>query len=101
MNAVGAPRALRAAAAAEAVSLAVLLANLLTVHAGWVSSLTGPVHGTAYLATIALAWPAAAGPSAAAVRLRAFVPGVGGLLALRRLEGRSAAGARGSGESGG
>ncbi|MFF9915430.1 hypothetical protein [Streptomyces sp. NPDC013457] len=79
-------RVLRIAAAAEAASLVALLANLLTAHAPAVSSLVGPLHGTAYLVTIAAAWPApGAAPSGA--RWLAAIPGVGGLLALRRLRG--------------
>ncbi|PRX96708.1 DUF3817 domain-containing protein [Allonocardiopsis opalescens] len=77
-------RLLRLAAAVEAVSLAVLLVNLVTVHHEAVTSLGGPVHGTAYLAVIAATWlmPSAAAPGA---RWRALVPGVGGLLAVRRI----------------
>jgi hypothetical protein len=74
-------RLLRFLAAAEAVSLAVLLINLATVHAGPVTSLGGPVHGTAYLAVIACTWLT---PAPAAARRLAVIPGVGGLLALRR-----------------
>lgn len=70
--------ALRIAAAAEAGTLVVLLANLATVHVDAVSSLFGPLHGTAYLVTIALTWRTAA-------RWVAVIPGVGGLLALRRV----------------
>ncbi|WP_394813202.1 DUF3817 domain-containing protein [Streptomyces johnsoniae] len=70
-------RALRVAAGAEAVSLAVLLLNLATVHADAVSALAGPVHGTAYLAVIATARPV---PPA---RRWSLLPGVGGLLATR------------------
>lgn len=73
-------RTLRIAAAAEAVSLAVLLVNLATVHADAVTSLGGPVHGTAYLAVIAGTWFM---PATARVRWSALVPGIGGLLALR------------------
>ncbi|SFP97903.1 hypothetical protein K8Z49_07235 [Actinomadura madurae] len=80
-------RALRIAAAAEAVSLVVLLVNLATVHAPAVSSLIGPLHGTAYLAVIALTLLEPPVPGA---RLRAVVPGIGGLLALRRLGTRDA-----------
>lgn len=77
-------RTLRIAAAVEAVSLAVLLANLATVHARAVTALGGPVHGTAYLATIAAcAWLAPGATPAA--RWRALIPGIGGLLALRRI----------------
>jgi hypothetical protein len=78
-------RALRIAAAAEAVSLAVLLVNLATVHTPAISSLAGPLHGTAYLAVIALTLMEPAVPGA---RLLAVVPGIGGLLALRRLGAR-------------
>ncbi|MFD5319562.1 DUF3817 domain-containing protein [Streptomyces sp. NPDC127098] len=78
-------RTLRAAAAVEAASLALLLVNLVTVHAEAVTSLAGPTHGTAYLATIAVTWQATASPAA---RRRSLVPGVGGLLALRCI-GRS------------
>ncbi|MEU6038350.1 hypothetical protein ABZ801_23355 [Actinomadura sp. NPDC047616] len=76
-------RALRIAAA-EAVSLAVLLANLVTVHTEAISSLVGPLHGTAYLAVIAATWltPETAVPGA---RWRSVVPGIGGLLTLRRI----------------
>jgi hypothetical protein len=69
-------RTLRIAAAAEAVSLVVLLGNLLTVHAAAVSSLAGPLHGSAYLLTIA---------TAAGARRYALIPGIGALLALRHL----------------
>ncbi|MEU7037751.1 DUF3817 domain-containing protein [Streptomyces sp. NPDC046237] len=79
-------RVLRLAAAAEAASLVLLLANLLTTHTPAISSLVGPLHGTAYLVTVAAAWPTP-GASASGARRLAFIPGVGGLLALRRLRG--------------
>jgi hypothetical protein len=72
-------RALRIAAGVEAASLAVLLVNLATVHAGAVTSLGGPVHGTAYLAVIACTWLV---PATAKARRWALVPGIGGLLAV-------------------
>jgi hypothetical protein len=72
---------LRITAPVEAVSLAVLLGNLLTVHAAWVGSATGPVHGAAYLMVIAAVFLDGETPRAA--RLSALLPGVGGLLALR------------------
>ncbi|MGV9878965.1 DUF3817 domain-containing protein [Streptomyces sp. NPDC003006] len=83
-------RTLRIAATAEAASLVLLLVNLFTVHAPALSALLGPLHGTAYLVVIATTWtvPSAASPGA---RWRALVPGVGGLLALRRVEGRAPA----------
>jgi hypothetical protein len=69
---------LRVAARVEFLSLLLLLANLATVHADAIASLFGPLHGTAYLVTIALTWRTAA-------RWIAVIPGVGGLLAVRRL----------------
>ena len=79
-------RVLRVAAVAEAVSLLVLLVNLATVHLGPITSVTGPVHGTAYLIAIgsALLLPAASRTA----RLLALVPGVGGVLALRQIARR-------------
>ncbi|TDD89917.1 DUF3817 domain-containing protein [Actinomadura darangshiensis] len=78
-------RALRIAAAAEAVSLAVLLVNLATAHVEAISSLVGPLHGIAYLEVIVLTLLQPAVPGA---RWRAVVPGVGGLLAAHRLGAR-------------
>jgi hypothetical protein len=71
---------LRRTSVVEVASLAVLLGNRASLDVDALSALVGPVHGTAYLATIALA--ALASPSAAA-RALAWVPVVGGLLALR------------------
>ncbi len=73
-------RWLRVAAVVEAVTLAVLLLNRLTVGADPVAGLVGPVHGSAYLAVIALAW---LGGLPRRTRLLALVPGIGGLLADR------------------
>lgn len=75
--------ALRVAAVVEALSLVVLLVNRFTVHLDPVTSLTGPVHGPAYLVVIGavLLLP---GVSRTA-RLLALVPGIGGALALRRV----------------
>lgn len=76
-------RALAVAAVVEAVSLVVLLVNRFTVHLDPVTSLAGPVHGTAYLVVIgaALLLPGASRTA----RLLALVPGIGGGLALRHL----------------
>jgi hypothetical protein len=74
-------RWLRLASWAESVSLLVLLVNLGTAHVAAVASLMGPVHGCAYLATIATAFLLPLPPAA---RRRTLVPGIGGLLALRR-----------------
>lgn len=78
-------RTLRIAATVEAVSLTLLLINLVTVHTAVITSMGGPVHGTAYLTTILAVrlTPALAVPGVTALTL---VPGVGGLLALRRIE---------------
>ena len=76
-------RWLRVTAAVEAATSALLLGNLATVHLDAVAALTGPVHGLAWLATIAIAFLI---PLPRAARLLAVVPGVGGLLALRRAE---------------
>ena len=74
-------RWLRWTSVLEALSLAVLLINLATAHLPAVTSTTGPVHGFAYLATIAVAFLL---PLSTGTRLLTLVPGVGGLLALRR-----------------
>ncbi|MEB3369590.1 DUF3817 domain-containing protein [Saccharopolyspora mangrovi] len=73
-------RALKIAAAAEAVTLALLLLNLVTVHAPELSSLLGPVHGTAYLITIA----AALSTISTRARWLSLIPGIGGVLVLSR-----------------
>lgn len=75
-------RALRTAAAIEAVTLVILLVNLATLHTEAVTSLGGPVHGTAYLAVIACTWLVPATPTA---RWLAVIPGIGGLLAVREM----------------
>ncbi|MFC8125918.1 hypothetical protein [Streptomyces sp. NPDC057302] len=79
-------RTLRIAAAVEALSLVVLLLNVFTIHAKPITSLGGPTHGTAYLVAIAMTWaiPAAAGTGA---RWLALIPGIGAMLALRKLGG--------------
>ncbi|WP_233520097.1 DUF3817 domain-containing protein [Prauserella sp. PE36] len=83
---VGSRRMLRIAAAAEAGSLAVLLLNLLTAHWEPVSSVTGPVHGCAYLFVVVLAFR---GDRRAATRIASLVPGIGGLLVLRTVGPRA------------
>lgn len=76
-------RLLRAAAMAEPVTLAALFANLATYHWPAVAALLGPLHGCAYLyVAIAVARDPDASPR---TRVIAFVPAIGGLLALRRL----------------
>ena len=76
-------RTLRSAAAVEALSLVVLVLNLATVHIAALASMLGPIHGCAYLITIALTWPITKDATARAL---SFVPGFGGLLVLRRLQ---------------
>ena len=76
-------RLLRVAAATEAVTLLILLVNLATLHVPTVAGAIGPVHGAAYLAAIVATLLIPDAPTAA--RWWAVLPGVGGLLALRRL----------------
>ncbi|MFF0793823.1 DUF3817 domain-containing protein [Streptomyces spiralis] len=78
------PRHLRIAAQAELISLIVLLSNLFTVHLEPISSLTGPTHGCAYLFVAIATWRQEQARTTA--KVLAFVPGVGGLLALRQLD---------------
>jgi hypothetical protein len=82
-------RLLRTAALVELLSLVLLLANLATVHWPPVASLLGPVHGCAYLFVIGATLRVT---TDLRTRLLAGVPGIGGLLVLRRL---------GSGRAGG
>lgn len=67
-------------ATVEVVSLAVLLINRATVHIDVITSGMGPVHGMAYLATIALA---ALSPIPRRAKAFAWVPVIGGIVALR------------------
>lgn len=99
MIAVSTFRTLRIAAVVEAASLALLLANLLTIHARPLSGLLGPLHGTAYLVVIASTWMLPSTPTRArrVSRWRAVVPGVGGLLVLRGIEARAESSAHGCG----
>jgi hypothetical protein len=73
----------RAASWAELISLAVLLLNLATVHLDPVTSLGGPVHGCAYLIVVILTLRHPG--LSAGTRMLGLIPGVGGLLVLRRL----------------
>jgi hypothetical protein len=73
-------RWLRVTAAVEGASLLLLIINLLTVHLGAVTSLAGPVHGGAWLATMAIAFLT---PVPRLSRWMSLLPGVGGLLAVR------------------
>ncbi|WP_330316184.1 DUF3817 domain-containing protein [Streptomyces platensis] len=75
-------RSLRVAAHGELVSLIVLLANLATAHLRPLSSLMGPLHGCAYLFVVIAVWRLDRIDTTA--RAIAVLPGIGGLLALRR-----------------
>jgi hypothetical protein len=77
-------QALRIAAGVELATLVVLLINLATVHWPQVSSAIGPTHGCAYLFVIILTVRQS---RATRTRATALVPGIGGLLVLRRLTG--------------
>ncbi|MDX2395112.1 DUF3817 domain-containing protein [Streptomyces sp. DK15] len=76
-------RLLRVCAPLELVTLAVLAANVGLLHLPAIASTVGPLHGCAYLIVVLTT---AREPNAdrTAVALSA-VPGVGGVLALRRL----------------
>jgi hypothetical protein len=76
-------RPLRVAAHAELVSLIIMLANLATVHLKPISSLMGPVHGCAYLFVVLATWRLK--QATPVTKATAVIPGIGGLLALRRL----------------
>lgn len=76
-------RPLRIAAHTELLSFLLMLANLATAHLKPLSSVLGPTHGCAYLFVVLATWRLA--PATAATKATALVPGIGGLLALRRL----------------
>lgn len=74
---------LRAASWVELLSLAALLLNLGTAHLPAITSLGGPVHGCAYLFVVILTLRHPQ-PSKL-TRLLALIPGIGGMLVVRRL----------------
>lgn len=90
-------RLLRLVARTELLSLAVLLANLATVHQRALASVVGPLHGCAYLIAVIATATASSTPTAGdrgtgadrSAILLAAIPGVGGVLALRRLDAPS------------
>jgi hypothetical protein len=79
-------RLLRISAVVELTSLVLLLANLATAHWPSVASLLGPVHGCAYLFVLGATFRET---RELPIRLLAIVPGVGGLLVVRRLRRRA------------
>lgn len=76
-------RFFRIAASVELVTLIVLFANLATVHLKPVTSMIGPTHGCAYLVIVLATWRN--GRAAAATKLSALVPGIGGFMVLRQV----------------
>lgn len=74
--------ALKWLARLEFVSLVLLLGNFATVRWPALASLVGPIHGCAYLLVIGLVLRRTGDRR---TRLLAIVPGIGGLLASRRL----------------
>lgn len=72
---------LTVASLVETVSLVVLLVNLATVHLPGIASAAGPLHGFAYLSTIATAFLL---PLPTRIRLLTLIPAIGGLWALSR-----------------
>ncbi|MCX4957606.1 DUF3817 domain-containing protein [Streptomyces virginiae] len=76
-------RLLRTAALLELGTMAVLLSNLATFHLQAVASAVGPLHGCAYLIVL-IATVREPHADRTTVALSA-VPGIGGLLARRRL----------------
>ncbi|MFI1647513.1 DUF3817 domain-containing protein [Streptomyces avidinii] len=86
---------LRISATVELVTLAVLLVNLGVLHLPALASAVGPVHGCAYLIVI-ITVTRERGSDRTAVPLSA-VPGIGGVLALRRLDAHRAPPVRVSG----
>jgi hypothetical protein len=80
-------RARELAALVETITVLVLFVNLFTVHEPAVSSLAGPVHGTAYLVVIALAF--AGSDLGRGARWLSVVPVIGGWLVVRAARTRA------------
>lgn len=78
------PRPLWSAAQIELVSLIVLLTNLATVQLRPLAALIGPLHGCACLFVVITAWRHESADSTA--KAAAVIPGIGGLLAHRRID---------------
>ena len=77
----GALVVMRIVSALELVSLVLILTNRLTVHSPAITSSGGPVHGLLYVSTILFALLL---PFPRSAKWLAVIPGIGGLLALRR-----------------
>lgn len=78
---------MRIVSSLEFLSLVVILTNRFTIHSPAVTSSGGPIHGLLYVSTIVMALLL---PFPRSAKWLAAVPGIGGLLALRRA-GRVAA----------
>ena len=76
---------LRVASVLEVLTLTILLGNLFTAHEPAISAAMGPVHGLTYLAVVVCAMLIEGLPGR--VKLLAWIPVVGGLLALRMAPG--------------
>ena len=74
-------RMLQIAGTAELVTLILMLANMLTVHAPAISQILGPLHGLAYMATVITAILVRGDRHI--VWVLSLIPGIGGLLAAR------------------
>ena len=77
----GALVVMRMVSALELVSLVVILTNRFTVHSPVITSSGGPLHGLLYVSTILFALLL---PFPRSAKWLAVIPGIGGLLALRR-----------------
>jgi hypothetical protein len=75
---------LRVSATVELVSLAILFGNMATADVHGIAALVGPVHGIAWLFGIVATWRDPNRTTGIAVR--AVIPGIGGMLALRALD---------------
>lgn len=84
-----APRPLRISAFVELISLTVLLANIAAGNDQQVAAMFGPVHGIAWLFSVVATWRDPRGTTGAV--LRAVIPGIGGMLAVRTLNRADAA----------
>jgi hypothetical protein len=82
-------RLFRVAAAVEFLSLLALLVNLATAHLPAITSLCGPIHGCAYLFVVVATMRAPTVSMSTTTKVLAWLPGVGGLLVLRREAGRA------------
>ena len=85
---------LRVASVLEVLTLLVLLGNLFTTHDPAVSAAIGPIHGFTYLAVVVCALLVEGTPTR--VKVLAWIPVVGGLLALRAGAGTARDGSPGA-----